>query len=123
MGGEHLVLGARGEAMAEKYLQRVGYRILARNYRCRFGEIDLIAEEDGNLVFIEVKTRSGTGFGHPLEAVDRRKRGQLTRAARRYLEEIRATERFCRFDVVAICLGAEPQLELVRNAFELEEGR
>lgn len=122
MGGDHLALGARGEAMAEQYLQRAGYRILARNYRCRFGEIDLIAEEGGNLVFIEVKTRSGSGFGHPLEAVDRRKRGQLTRAARRYLEENRATERFCRFDVVAISLAGGPQLELVRNAFELEEG-
>jgi putative endonuclease len=123
MGGDHLALGARGEALAEKYLQRAGYRILARNYRCRFGEIDLIAEEGGSLVFVEVKTRSGAGFGHPLEAADRHKRGQMTRAARRYLEETGATERFCRFDVVAVCLGGEPQLEVVRNAFELEEGR
>lgn len=123
MGGDHLALGARGEDLAEQYLKKAGYRILARNYRCRYGEIDLIAEEGGNLVFIEVKTRSGAGFGHPLEAVDRHKRGQLTRAARRYLEENHAGERFCRFDVVAVCLGGEPQLELVRNAFELEEGR
>jgi putative endonuclease len=123
MGGDHLVLGARGEDLAEKYLKKAGYRILARNYRCRFGEIDLIAEEGDSLVFVEVKTRSGGGFGHPLEAVDRHKRGQLTRAARRYLEETSATERFCRFDVVAVCLSGEPQLELVRNAFELEEGR
>ncbi|HSH14230.1 MAG TPA: YraN family protein [Desulfurivibrionaceae bacterium] len=123
MSSGHLELGARGEAMAEQYLKRTGYRILARNYRCRYGEIDLIAEEGGNLVFIEVKTRSGAGFGHPLEAVDQRKRGQLTRTARRYLEENSAGERFCRFDVVAISLAGEPQLELVRNAFELEEER
>lgn len=123
MGVDHLALGARGEALAAQYLQRAGYRILVRNYRCRYGEIDLVAEEGGNLVFIEVKTRSGAGFGHPLEAVDRRKRGQLTRAARRYLEENGAGERFCRFDVVAISLAGEPRLELVRNAFELEEGR
>jgi putative endonuclease len=122
MGDSHLQLGARGEALAEKYLKGAGYRILARNYRCRYGEIDLIAEEGGNLVFVEVKTRSGSGFGHPLEAVDRHKRGQLSRAARRYLEETGAGERFCRFDVVAVCLGGKPQMELVRNAFELEEG-
>lgn len=122
MVGDHLALGARGEDLAERYLKRAGYRILARNYRCRYGEIDLIAEEGGSLVFIEVKTRSGPGFGHPLEAVDRHKRGQLSRAARRYLEEAEADERICRFDVVAVCLGGEPQMELVRNAFDLEEG-
>lgn len=122
MGGDHLALGARGEALAERYLKRAGFRILARNYRCRYGEIDLVAEEGGCLVFVEVKTRSGAGFGHPLEAVDGRKRGQLTRAARHYLEATGGGERFCRFDVVAVAVGGEPQLELVRNAFELEEG-
>ncbi len=122
MGGEHLALGARGEALAEKHLKKSGYRILARNYRCRYGEIDLIAEEGGSLVFIEVKTRSSAAFGHPLEAVDAHKRGQLTRAARHYLEATDSTERFCRFDVVAVTVGGELHLEVVRNAFELEEG-
>lgn len=123
VGGEHLTLGARGEALAEQHLKQAGYRIVARNYRCRFGEIDLVAEEGGNLVFVEVKTRRSGVFGHPLEAVDRHKRGQLSRAARRYLEENGASERFCRFDVVAVCLEGKPHLELVRNAFDLEEGR
>ena len=121
MGGEHLALGARGEVLAAKHLKKVGYRILARNYRCRYGEIDLIAEECGSLV--STASRSSPAFGHPLEAVDAHKRGQLTKAARHYLEATGNTERFCRFDVVAVAVGAELQLEVVRNAFELEEGQ
>ena len=122
MGANHLALGARGEELAAGYLQKQGYRILVRNFRCRYGEIDVIAEEGKNLVFIEVKSRSGAAFGDPLEAVDRRKRGQLERVARYYLEETGNTERFCRFDVVAILLvgGAVPKIELIRHAFDLD---
>ena len=125
MTAEHLDLGARGEALAGKYLRRAGYRLLTRNYRCRFGEIDLVAEEGGNLVFVEVKTRNSAGFGHPLEAVDRRKQGQLIRAARLYLSEQGEEERFCRFDVVSVTFGADgaPLIELVKNAFDLTEGQ
>lgn len=124
MVAEHLELGDRGEALAGKFLRRAGYRLLTRNYRCRFGEIDLVAEEGGSLVFVEVKARSSTGFGHPLEAVDRRKQGQLVKAARMYLSEHGAEERFCRFDVVSITFGAgRPEIELVKNAFELREGQ
>ncbi len=125
MAAEHLDLGARGEALAGKYLRRAGYRLLARNFRCRYGEIDLVAEEGGNLVFVEVKTRSSAGFGHPLEAVDRHKQGQLIRAAHVYLREQAAEERFCRFDVVAVTFGGDgaPIIELVKNAFDLTEGQ
>ncbi len=124
MAAEHLDLGARGEALAGKYLRRQGYRLLVRNYRCRFGEIDLVAEEGDCLAFVEVKTRKGTGYGHPLEAVDQRKQGQLSRAARCYLSEHGAEERFCRFDVVSVTYSGpgRPEIELVRNAFDLTEG-
>jgi putative endonuclease len=125
MAADHLDLGARGEELAGKYLRRAGYRLLIRNFRCRFGEIDLIAEEGGCLVFVEVKTRSSAGFGHPLEAVDRRKQGQLIRAARIYLSEQAAEERFCRFDVVSVTFGSDgtPVIEVVKNAFDLTEGQ
>ena len=125
MAADHLDLGARGEELAGKYLRRAGYRLLARNYRCKCGEIDLVAEEGGSLVFIEVKTRSSAGFGHPLEAVDRRKQGQLIRAAHVYLREQTAEERYCRFDVVAVTFGGDgkPVVELVKNAFDLTEGQ
>lgn len=119
----HLALGARGETLAEQHLRRLGYRILERNYRCRYGEIDLVAEQGGSLVFIEVKTRSSESFGHPAEAVDAHKRGQLTRAAHHYLKTTGAAERCCRFDVVAVLIGREvPHLEVLRDAFEAEEG-
>jgi putative endonuclease len=125
MAADHLDLGARGEELAGKYLRRAGYRLLARNFRCRFGEIDLVAEEGDNLVFVEVKTRSSVDFGHPLEAVDLRKQGQLIRAAHVYLREQAAEERFCRFDVVAVTFGGKgaPEIELIKNAFELTEGQ
>jgi len=125
MAADHLDLGARGEDLAGRYLRRAGYRLLIRNFRCRFGEIDLIAEEGGSLVFVEVKTRSSAGFGHPLEAVDRRKQGQLIRAAHIYLSEQAAEERFCRFDVVSVTFGGDgtPVIEVVKNAFDLTEGQ
>jgi len=125
MAAEHLDLGTRGEVLAGKYLRRAGYRLLVKNFRCRCGEIDLVAEEGGNLVFVEVKTRSSADFGHPLEAVDRRKQGQLIRAAHVYLKEQEAEERFCRFDVVSVTFDGNgtPVIELVKNAFDLTEGQ
>src|SRR5580658_7925192 len=74
-------LGQHGEQLAAEYLQRAGFRILARNWRCAEGEIDIVAADRRALVAVEVKTRSGTGFGTPLEAVTPKKRNRLRRLA------------------------------------------
>jgi putative endonuclease len=124
MSKKRLSLGRRGEELACKYLQKAGYKILELNYRGRLGEIDLVAEDGDCLVFVEVKTRSSLDFGHPFESINSRKQQQLIRAAREYLAEHGAEERVCRFDAVSVLQKEEqaPQLELVKNAFELDGG-
>lgn len=107
--------GRGGEAFAARFLVEQGYEILERNFRCRQGEIDLIARDGNDLVFVEVKFRRGKGQGLPEEAVDFRKQEKIRQAARYYLyrngyEEDTA----CRFDVVGILNG---QIRLIRNAF------
>jgi putative endonuclease len=120
MPDERQILGADGERAAEKFLRRQRYAILARNYRCRSGEVDLIALDGTTVVFIEVKTRTQLGFGSPLEAVDRRKQHQIQRAALQYLTENRLHDRNARFDVVGVWWdNGRVQCELVKNAFEV----
>ena len=121
MSEKRLSLGRRGEELACKYLKKVGYKILELNYRGNLGEIDLVAEDGDCLVFIEVKTRSSLALGHPLESIDSRKQRQVIRVAREYLAKCSAEERICRFDAVAVVLSGEqpPQIELIKNAFEL----
>jgi len=112
-------LGRAGEQRAADFLRRAGYRILASNYRTRRGELDLVAEEGGELVFVEVKTRTSLAFGSPAEAVDSRKQRRIGRAAQEYLLREGASERAVRFDVVAISLAAgRPEIEIIKNAFE-----
>lgn len=95
--------GARYEAAAAAYLEKAGYRILERNFRCRSGEIDLIARHKGYLVFIEVKYRRDSRAGHPEESVDRRKQERIIGAARFYLcRHGYKTDTACRFDVVSV---------------------
>ncbi|MDZ7642434.1 MAG: YraN family protein [Desulfurivibrio sp.] len=113
-------LGRRGEQLARDWLERSGYRILESNCRLQSGELDLVAEEGGELVFIEVKSRRGDAFGSALEAVDYRKQARLIRCAREYLARRRAHNRPARFDVVAVNFaGGKPAIEVVKNAFEL----
>lgn len=108
-------IGAHYEKTAGQYLERRGYRILEYNFRCRFGEIDIVARESGYLVFIEVKYRKNTGAGGPLEAVDYRKQRQISQAAAFYLLRKGYQEDTpCRFDVAAI-LGEE--IMVIKNAF------
>ncbi len=122
MGFSNIKKGKRGEAMAEKFLKKKGYKILHKNFRTRFGEIDLVALERGTLVFIEVKARSGAGFGSPLAAVGTKKQSHLTMAANIYVEENRVTDRPLRFDVVGILgEGKEAKIELIKNAFDAVE--
>ena len=97
-------LGARGEQIAINYLQNRGYRILERNYRNRLGEIDIIARQGRDLVFIEVKTRSDNHFGSPFDSVTAAKQRQLSKVALEYLSKHNWLDHPARFDVVSVRL-------------------
>jgi putative endonuclease len=117
-------LGKLGEAAAAAYLQRNGVRILAANFACAAGEIDLIGKEREALLFVEVKTRTSEAFGPPHLAVHQRKQRQIVRVAQWFLAERRMPETACRFDVVAVTFPpgeGTPRIHWVRNAFP-EEG-
>ena len=106
--------------MAEDYLRQLGYTVVARNYRCRSGEIDLVAADGTTLVFVEVKTRRSTTCGLPLEAVDIWKQRRLAAAARHFLMTRRCGSGSARFDVIGVMWrGSVPDLEHVPNAFEI----
>ena len=108
-------LGARYERMAGRFLEEQGLRILAYNFRCRWGEIDLVAWEGKTLVFVEVKYRTTERSGSPFEAVDVKKQQVICRCADFYRVRYRVpANRPCRFDVVGISGG---QITLIRNAF------
>ncbi|MCD8012650.1 MAG: YraN family protein [Lachnospiraceae bacterium] len=108
-------VGTEYETLAASYLAKNGYDIICRNYRCRAGEIDLVAREQGYLVFVEVKFRSSENNGSALEAVDGRKQQRIIRVARWYLMEHHIPENHpVRFDVVAID-GTD--VHLIRDAF------
>ena len=94
--------GREGEDLAAAILESHGYRILDTNFRSPFGEIDIVAEESGCLVFVEVKRRRGSSFGASLEAIDARKRQHIIRSAQVYLKKNRLVDRRVRFDVVGI---------------------
>ncbi len=114
------LFGHHGERAAVSYLKQQGFRIVTRNYQNRFGEIDIIALDADTLVFIEVKTRSSTRTGSPLEAVDSRKQRQIMRAAQAYLSERRLQEHTFRFDVIGLLWPDgknQPELQHVRHAF------
>ena len=115
-----LLLGKQGERVAELYLQKKGYKVVERNYRCSGGELDLIVLDRRVVVFVEVKTRTGDGFGTPLEAVEFRKQQRMIRAAQFFLAEKNLQQRDARFDVVGVSWpGKDPVVEHIENAFEL----
>jgi putative endonuclease len=117
-----IVLGKEGERVAERYLKRKGYKLVARNYRCPAGELDLIVLDGRVIVFVEVKTRTGAGFGSPLEAVEFRKRHKIIQTAQFFLASKNLSQREARFDVVGVSWpGAEPLIEHIENAFELRQ--
>ena len=114
------VLGKEGERVAEQFLKRKGYVVVERNYRCHGGELDLIVLDRRVVVFVEVKTRTGHGFGSPFEAVEARKQQRMIRAAQFFLSQKRLHQRDARFDVVGVSWpGREPVVEHIENAFEL----
>jgi putative endonuclease len=107
--------GMRAEELCAELLRKAGLRVLARNWRCRLGEIDLVAEEGGTLVFAEVRLRQGEAFGGAAESVTAAKRARLIAAARLYLS--RRAEANCRFDVLLLDALHPGRIQWIRNAF------
>lgn len=114
-------VGRRGEDVACAELERQGLAVLARNWRCRWGEIDIVAadrsEAGVTLIFCEVKCRSGLGFGHPLEAITYAKLRTLRQLAAHWMRQNRPTARFIRVDAIGVVLvpGQEPSLTHVKG--------
>lgn len=110
--------GDSGEAIALDHLSDKGYELVERNYRTRYGEIDLILRDAGTLVFVEVKLRRGTGYGDPLESVTPRKQEQVRSIAEQYLAEAQPEYEEIRFDAVGIlCDSGPPDVTHVQDAF------
>jgi putative endonuclease len=114
-------IGDRGEAIAASFLEDAGYRILERNYRFGRNEVDLVCldpEGGGEIVFVEVKTRTGTGYGPPEASITDEKKASLVEVSRAYLHERQLEGAPSRFDVVGILLtNDDPQIEHYENAF------
>ncbi len=107
-------MGAEGEGTAAAWYEARGYAVVARNWRCRDGELDLVVRKGRELVFVEVKARSSTRFGVPAEAVTRSKQRRIRGLAARYLQETGSRAAALRFDVVAILAG---EVEVIEAAF------
>jgi putative endonuclease len=119
---DRISLGKSGEKAACDELTRRGYAILARRYRTRVGEIDIVARDGATLVFVEVKARTTARYGHPAEAVTLHKQAKITAMAVDYLSRnCPRADQACRFDVVAVHLGERGDVtavEVIQNAFE-----
>lgn len=113
------ITGNIGELAAASFLQQIGYKILAQNYRSKMGEIDIIAEHNGVIVFAEVKTRRNTLFGYPAEAVTYPKQQKIIKTALCYLNMIQKPYSPCRFDILEILLAhdGKPCCNHIINAF------
>ena len=97
-------VGQAGERAARRYLQEKGYRVVEANYRCPYGEIDLIATRGGLLHFVEVRTRTGSSFGTPAESITAEKLGRLQKVALYYMQRRYGKEVHCRFDLIAVLM-------------------
>ena len=123
MTQERLHFGTEGEKAAVRFLKKKGYRIIEKNYHNKSGEIDIVAEQDQVLVFVEVKSRADAEYGEPLEAVTPHKQRKIGQVAKGFMIQHRIVNRDCRFDVVGIKGDpGEPktwEIELVQDAFRL----
>ena len=124
MDRHNIELGKAGERLANEFLKKLGYRILFNNYRSSLGEVDIVARDKDTICFIEVKTRSSKEFGLPQESVTRQKQRKLSRLATAFLKEKNLLDESARFDVVSVLLTQdkkEPEIEIFKNAFSLED--
>lgn len=120
----HMALGREGERIAAKYLRRHGHKILRTNFRAPHGgEVDLVCRDKrhGELVFVEVKTRSSEEFGRPLNAVDKKKRQLILRGAMKWLHMLGMPDITYRFDVVEVVAGKSREVRHIENAFQVPE--
>ena len=114
-----IITGEKGEAIAETYLKKNGYRILESNFRCPLGEIDIVAHDKDELVFVEVKTRRSEKLGYPEQAVGIKKQKKISQLASFYLQKKNLTDAKARFDVVAVIMSeTTPEIKLIKNAFD-----
>jgi len=122
-GSFRLTLGERGERAACAFLKEHGYEILETNYKCKLGEIDVIARRRGRLAFIEIKTRTSAQFRMPQEAVNFQKQEKIFKVSQWYLKEKKSAKTSVAFDVVAILWreGEIPEIRLIADAFEKED--
>ena len=119
-GRGRIETGRRGEDAAVAYLKRAGYEIIERNYRCPFGEVDIVAREGGNLVFIEVKSRRSERYGEPEASVGIEKQRKISRISLDYLQKKRLSPGSVRFDVIAVKMQpGSAQIELIKDAFDM----
>ncbi|MCI4626784.1 MAG: YraN family protein [Candidatus Magnetoovum sp. WYHC-5] len=115
---KNLLTGKYGEKLAKKYLIGLGYEIIKENYRAPVGEIDIIARERGQIVFVEVKTRRSNLYGLPFEAVDNRKKQKILKTALYYLKSQKLTQSV-RFDIISIYIeGKNKRLEHIKDTIE-----
>lgn len=113
-------VGDLGERLAAKFLRRSGYRVLTRKYRCKFGEIDIVARDKDMLVFVEVRSKSDSEYGLPYETVGYTKRRRLERVAAEFLRRFNLFDYDCRFDCVSVLFDDNfkpKQIELIKDAF------
>lgn len=120
-GSDNKTLGERGEAIAVAYLKGQKFTIVERNFRCKAGEVDIVARDGKTFVFVEVKARRTLSFGPPQLAVTPFKQRQISKAALTWLAKNRLHESNARFDVIAILLREHqvPEIDHIRNAFDL----
>ena len=121
MSRARLKLGTLGEKLATDYLKNRGFSILETNFRCAEGEIDIIAQQDDAVVFVEVRTRRGHSFGTPEESITQAKKAKLLATAQAYIQSHPDLPSSSRIDVVAIEMqrGQAPRIELIENAVQL----
>ncbi len=115
-------LGSRGERLAQEHLGNAGYQIVETNYRCQWGEVDIIARDDDFLVFVEVRTRRGTSFGTPEESITKEKAQRLIATAETYLDEHQASAAQWRIDFISVEMDHQGRLKPLRHIKNAVEG-
>lgn len=109
-------IGSKGEEIACNYLKKLGWKILEKNFRySKYAEIDIIAKETNTIVFVEVKTRTTSNFGHPLEAINTKKINNIYKAALSYLQSTQERYENYRIDIISILGNSNPKIEHIKN--------